>query len=289
MSKVPVSEKLASAAQTSPLKQKQVRLGLLDPTTVARLVAGIWVLWAGVLLGGTLLSEFGRSETTAILRNQMLLVSHLGSSILLVTAAWIGSLAFNRSPAYGTVALVALGITLGAIGDFFNAGVLQGLLKLPDPVLGGIAAFALGHIAYITASVRVGRGLSGRNRGKRFAVIAFWQIVAIVAWFFIVYRGTNRGASILIWPALPYSLLLAGTAGVATSLATEDRRFVPLAIGAILFLTSDMILAFRMFQGDFPLAPHAVWLTYGPAQMLIAYSIGIIGRAECRRMPVGAE
>ena len=49
---------------------------------------------------------------------------------------------------------------------------------------------------------------------------------------------------------------------------------MPLAIGAILFLASDMILAFRMFHGEFPLAGHAVWMTYGPAQMLIVYSIG---------------
>jgi hypothetical protein len=26
---------------------------------------------------------------------------------------------------------------------------------------------------------------------------------------------------------------------------------------------------------------HAVWLTYGPAQMLIVYSLGLIGRVEC--------
>jgi hypothetical protein len=32
-----------------------------------------------------------------------------------------------------------------------------------------------------------------------------------------------------------------------------------------------------MFHGEFAMAVHAVWLTYGPAQMLIVYSIGAVG------------
>jgi uncharacterized membrane protein YhhN len=168
-------------------------------------------------------------------------------------------------------------MTLGAIGDCFNGGVLQKLIPLPDPVLGGIAAFALGHIAYIWACVRVARQNGFHSSGKRLAAILFWQVFGIVAWFFVVYCGANRGAGLLVWPALPYSLLLAGTAGIATYLALEDRRFLLLAMGAVLFLVSDLILAFRMFHGDFAGATHAVWLTYGPAQMLIVYSIGAVG------------
>jgi uncharacterized membrane protein YhhN len=271
---------LPNAASPSPTR---FRLGLLKSATVLRLVAGIWILWACVLLGGTLLSESVRSGTIASLKDQILLVSHLGSSALLVTAAWIWFLGYSRSLAAGTVALIAAGMTLGAIGDFFNGGVLQELIPLPDPVLGGIAAFALGHIAYITASVRVARQHGFQSTGKRLAAIAFWQVFGIVTWFFVVYCGTNRGAGLLVWPALPYSLLLAGTAGVATYLAMEDRRFTLLASGAVLFLISDLILAFRMFHGDFALAGHAVWLTYGPAQMLIVYSIGAVVRGTSRR------
>ena len=54
-----------------------------------------------------------------------------------------------------------------------------------------------------------------------------------------------------------------------------DRRFVPLALGGALFLLSDLILAGDMFSGlYFPLIGDVIWLTYGPAQMLIVYSIG---------------
>ncbi len=266
------------ALPTSPSPSPaRIHLGLLKSTTVLRLLTGIWNLWACLLLGGTLLSESVRSGTIASLRDPILLVSHLGSSALLVTAAWIWFLGCSRSLAAGTVALFAAGMTLGAIGDFFNGGVLQDLIPLPDPVLGGIAAFALGHIAYIIACVRVARQNGFHSSGKRLAAMLFWQVFGIVAWFFVVYSGTNRGAGLLVWPALPYSLLLAGTAGIATYLAMEDRRFLLLATGAVLFLVSDLILAFRMFHGEFAGATHAVWLTYGPAQMLIVYSIGAVG------------
>jgi YhhN family len=264
------------------------RVGLLNSATVRRFVFGIWMLWAVLLFGGTLLSELGPGELgpdgaskgalNGASRDAITLVSHLGSSVLLVAAGWVWFLGFSRSAAAGTVALFAAGMTLGAIGDFFNAGVLQDLIKLPDPVLGGMAAFALGHVAYIAGCVRVGRERGFGSRGRWLLAIGFWQAVGIVAWFFVVYCGMNAGARLLVWPALPYSLLLAGTAGVASYLALEDRRFLPLATGAVLFLASDMILAFRMFRGDFPLAGHAVWLTYGPGQMLIVYSIGTAAR-----------
>jgi YhhN family len=271
-----------AASNAAPLPPTRLPLGLLESATVRRLVVGIWILWACLLLGGTLLCESVRGGTIAIWKDQILLVSHLGSSALLVAAGWIWFLGFNRSPAAVTCGLFAAGMTLGAIGDCFNGGVLQKLIPLPDPVLGGIAAFALGHIAYITGCVRVAWQNGFHSSGKRLAAILFWQVFGIVAWFFVVYAGTNRGAGLLVWPALPYSLLLTGTAGIATYLALEDRRFLLLAMGAVLFLVSDLILAFRMFHGEFAMAGHAVWLTYGPAQMLIVYSIGAVGAASTR-------
>ena len=48
-----------------------------------------------------------------------------------------------------------------------------------------------------------------------------------------------------------------------------------LAIGGALFLLSDLILAARLFnEVHFPLIGDVIWLTYGPAQMLIVYSVG---------------
>jgi hypothetical protein len=76
--------------------------------------------------------------------------------------------------------------------------------------------------------------------------------------------------------ALLYALLLAGTAGVATGLALQTPAFIPVAVGAALFLASDLILAGELFNGlSFPLIGDVVWLTYGPAQALIVYGTAL--------------
>ncbi|HEX3725689.1 MAG TPA: lysoplasmalogenase family protein, partial [Pirellulales bacterium] len=165
---------------------------------------------------------------------------------------------------------IAVGMTLGAIGDFFNAGLLA-FLPLEDPVLGGIVAFALGHVAYITGAVGLARRAGLTCAKALAAAILTWQFVGLVGWAMVALAGTEARA--LVWPALPYSLLLAGTAGVATGLALQDRRFVGLALGGALFLTSDLLLAFGLFRGPFDHQTACVWLTYGPAQMLIVYSV----------------
>jgi uncharacterized membrane protein YhhN len=235
------------------------------------------MLWATTLIGGTLMS-FREPETLPVSRDTFLLVSHLGSSLCLVAAAYLWFLGFSRSRAATTVALFAAGMVLGALGDFFNGGALQDLVPLPDPVLGGIAAFALGHICYICGCLRVARRLGIGSRARFWGAVLFWQLFALVGWYFVVFRGARSAPPLLVWAALPYSLLLAGMTGLASGLALEDKRFFALALGGVLFLVSDLILAFRMFHGEFANATHAVWLTYGPAQMLIVFSLGLIGR-----------
>jgi hypothetical protein len=70
-------------------------------------------------------------------------------------------------------------------------------------------------------------------------------------------------------------MLLAGTAGFTSGLALQERSLIGLGLGGALFLISDLILAFPMFREPFYLSGDAVWLTYGPGQMLIVYSIPV--------------
>ncbi|MGB0384348.1 MAG: lysoplasmalogenase family protein [Ardenticatenaceae bacterium] len=72
----------------------------------------------------------------------------------------------------------------------------------------------------------------------------------------------------------PTPASLATTTGLATALALQTSAFVWLAIGAALFLFSDLILAAQLFNGlHFRLIGDLVWLTYGPGQMMIVYSL----------------
>ena len=226
--------------------------------------AFLWLVWAGLLAAAMLVGnlEGHAAPWPTALR--------MGSSLVLVVTAW-WAYASWRAAAIGPFALaIAVGMTLGAIGDFFNAGLL-GFLPLADPTLGGIAAFGLGHIAYITGCLRFARPAGLTNRRTMIVSVAVWQLIALVGWYAIVMLGTERRE--LVWPALPYSLLLAGTAGITAGLALQQARLFPLALGAALFLASDLILAFELFRGPFAYDTECVWLTYGPGQMLIVFSI----------------
>jgi YhhN family len=225
----------------------------------------LWIVWAGLLAAalvvGSQLGQHGDFWPTAL---------RMASSAMLVVTAWY-AWSLWRGTTVATFALaIAVGMTLGAIGDLFNAGWLR-FVPLADPTLGGIVAFGLGHMAYIAGSLYLARAAGLRNRQAMSISIVGWQLIGLAAWYGVVMLGAQRRG--LVWPALGYTLLLAGTAGVTAGLALQERRLFPLALGAALFLMSDLILAFELFRGPFAHDTLFVWLTYGPGQMLIVFSI----------------
>jgi hypothetical protein len=239
--------------------------------TVA-LLAIIWLAWAGLLFGGLLLGHtqaYGRRMPTW---------SRIGSSLALVLAAWVGYVALSGSAARGLALLLAFGMTLGLLGDFF----LAGLIPLDEPTLAGTSAFALGHVAYCAAFLSLGSRLA-HPVGLRLAAWGAWLVLGLAGWYAIAYLGARaerRKPGLLHWAALPYSLLLASTAGLASGLALVRAPFILTGLGGALFLASDLLIASRIFRrAERPWLDDAVWLTYGPAQMLIVYSAWLAARA----------
>jgi len=235
-----------------------------SPTTPERLpLLILLILWALLLFGGFI---FGKSADST---RRMPTWMRIASSLVLVIAAWVWSNLVSDTDASRFAFPVAIGMTLGFIGDLFMAKLI---IKSNKYVFGGIAAFSLGHIAYIAAFVGFSDRI-GATSGRLAACFA-WLIIGLVGWYVAVYRGQSK-RGILHYTALPYALLLASSAGFATGLALNLSLFIPLALGCALFLLSDLILAAQLFAGlSFPLIGDLVWLTYGPAQMLIVYSIG---------------
>lgn len=232
------------------------------------MLGGLWLAWGVLLAGGLIVDRWsfeGASSYSA--------VGRLGSSLVLVAAGWWWFVICRPSTAATYAGLIALGMSLGALGDFFNAGLLQSLIPLPNPVLGGIAAFGLGHLAYIRSCFDARRRTGLQLGLKWWGAVLVWQLIALASWYWIVWSTNNESLRMLVWPALAYSLLLAGTAGVATGLAVQDRRFAMLAVGSALFLISDLVLAWGMFRGSFPYRTQAVWIPYSGGQMLIVYAI----------------
>ncbi|HLV98403.1 MAG TPA: lysoplasmalogenase family protein [Ktedonobacterales bacterium] len=224
---------------------------------------GLLVIWALLLFGGFAFGTPNEERT-----RRMPTWTRIGSSLALVAAAWSWYV-FTLGTAVSALGLcLALGMTLGCLGDLFLAEALP----LPQPVLGGIAAFGLGHIAYIIGLLLFGNQGQLDAPAPRWAAWLIWLLIGLALWYLVVFRGSKQ--TILHRAALPYALLLASTAGVATGLALQAPAFIPLAIGAALFLLSDLILAAQLFnQRHFPLIGDVIWLTYGPAQALIVYSV----------------
>ncbi len=202
--------------------------------------------------------------------------SRMASSATLVVAAFSWYAFTRQTPAGSYALLIAIGMTFGFMGDLWLAGLLPGGRN----VIAGIVSFGIGHIFYITAMLRFASTAGLTAPGPRWGALAVWLLIGLVGWYIVVFRGAASSGiqlTIVHWIALPYALLLASTAGLATGLALQDGRFIPLAIGAALFLLSDLILAGEMFSGmSFRLIGDVIWLTYGPAQMLIVYSIGYV-------------
>lgn len=225
------------------------------------------ILWAGLLFGGFI---FGKIDAERARR--MPRWTRLASSLTLAAAAWYLHVSAAEPTAYTFP--IAIGMTLGFIGDLFLAGVITGRRD----VLPGLGAFGAGHVAYIIGILQYGDQIGLHDSGTRLLAFAVWWIVAVIGWYLAVYRFASGKPEVLHGFALVYAILLSSTAGAATGLALQAGAYVPLAVGAALFLFSDLLIAARMFgKVHFTLIDDVIWLTYGPAQALIVYGAVIAG------------
>ena len=225
--------------------------------------ASAWLLallliWALLLLG-SFVANWPSPEKRLPLATGL----RMASSATLALAAWSWYLlARDVSHVAMFAFIIAVGMSFGILGDL----LLAHLLPLQQSFLTGTAAFAAGHIAYIAPILSL-------TPHVQWAIEGGALLVGLAGWHLAVFRG-GKASGLLRWAALPYALLLATTVGVAAGLAIQTPQFVTLAIGAALFLVSDLLVAGEQFgQQRFPHSGEAVWLTYGPAQMLIVYAV----------------
>lgn len=227
------------------------------------------VIWAVLLFGGFV---FGKPTTDHARR--MPRWTRMASSFTLVIVAWcVVIFSNNNNTHHPAHTWFAVGMTLGFIGDLFMARLI---LKGDNFIIGGIGAFALGHIAYINAMSQ----LADPTVTPVWAALGAWLIAGAIGWAVVVFPVVPR--TIVHYAALPYTLLLAATPGVATALALSNQPnqsvFVIIALGGALFLASDFLIALEIFRKfHFRWINDWIWFTYGPAQALIVYSVILQG------------
>ncbi|CAN5119059.1 lysoplasmalogenase [soil metagenome] len=179
------------------------------------------------------------------------------TTLLIIAHAWPRGTGLQRR-------LILAGLVLSLAGDVFLLWPQQGFLP-------GLVSFLLAHLAYIGAfCVPVRLAASPR------VFIAYGVIAALILW--------------QLWPGIPaplrgpvvaYVVCLAAMAAQAgawwrqrAGSGSADEPLARLAaIGGVLFMASDSLLATNKFALELPLASLWILATYWAAQWCIASSL----------------
>ena len=152
---------------------------------------------------------------------------------------------------------VVLGLLLSLMGDIF--------LMLPsDQFLIGLICFLITHICYIIAF------LSDSRFGR-----PLWPYVLLAAIGIIIFTALSRGiVTSMKFPVAIYAgaLSFMTAQAIARNLQQRSTGSLFAAIGAVLFLISDTLLAYDRFLTPFEASNAVILATYYPAQYFIALS-----------------
>ena len=157
---------------------------------------------------------------------------------------------------------IRIGLWLSLAGDVFLMWPQQGFLP-------GLVAFLLAHLAFIVAFTRRVTLLA---RSQPFA------LYALAAAVLLAQLWPDLPAA-LRWPVLAYVVCLAtmaAQAGVVWLIARGsggEALARNAAIGGVLFMTSDTLLAFNKFSAPIALSSLLILSTYWAALLLIAASL----------------
>lgn len=166
---------------------------------------------------------------------------------------------------------VRAGLVLSLAGDVFLMWPQQGFLA-------GLVSFLLAHLAYIVAFTR------GVRLGARWLPFAAYALVA-AALLSQLWPGVPAPLRV---PVLAYVACLATMAAQAAAVwlvargSAAEALARSAALGGVLFMTSDALLAFNKFNAPLPMAGLWILATYWLAQGLIARSLR--GRARADRI-----
>lgn len=215
------------------------------------------------LAAGLTAFGFWRGPTDTELRQRIALPFRMLASVLVWMAAvllWLAAAPAQQARAEQ----IAAGMGCGTLGDLIMAEVLP----TPHAVASGMLSFGTGHVLYLRAftDTRIPPLALAGGLGLGWGA-------ALLGWRTLVYDAEETHApAALQYAALAYALLLGSMAGVGAARAVADPRETSVAVGAALFLLSDLILAGQLFrQLFFPLIGDTIWLTYLTGQGLIVY------------------
>lgn len=170
-------------------------------------------------------------------------------AVMVLLIGWVLAVP-DADPTVRTWVVVALGLSL--VGDVL-------LLPRLDVFVGGLAAFLLGHLAFVPALLPHADGLTG----------GFAALLVVPAAVFVGRRiadgARDHGGRPLAGAVGVYILAVGATA----LLAVASRAPLVMA-GGLLFATSDGVLGWNRFVAPVPHGRTVVHVTYHLAQLGLA-------------------
>lgn len=157
-----------------------------------------------------------------------------------------------------------------AIGMFFAIGGDIFLMLPQDLFLAGLVCFLLTHCAYIVALAN-----SGRHRARPEIFILYAGVVTIVITGLWSFLPPGMHVPVTIYAAA-LGLMAALAISRAVALTRDDENWHSTrraAIGAVLFVISDTLLAYGRFRWATPLNTVFVLSLYYAAQWFFAISV----------------
>ncbi|MBI4978239.1 MAG: lysoplasmalogenase [Spirochaetes bacterium] len=159
------------------------------------------------------------------------------------------------------IMIIAGGLFLSLIGDI--ALLKQ---KAEQAFLIGLIAFLTAHILYSIAFYMT----------RPFVQQDIIVTVAVALVALVIYGVLYKGLAAMKVPVLVYTLIIGFMLSRAIVMLTGGVPFnqaLLTAIGALLFFTSDMLLAFDRFKKPIPANGYYILSTYYIGQTLIALSV----------------
>lgn len=229
-----------------------------------------WILYAlfvlewVLLAGGLLFGKLNQDQTCRLPRPLRLLLS--GVIVLAAFVGWQGGSRGTRVEWYAS--LIFLGTAAGFVGDL----IMARYLPVPNRLISGMMAFALGHVFYIAAFIHLIR--TSPSTGLWTPAVALLASLGFSVWAWYTQVRNPRESQAINVGSLLYAMLFGVTSALAITLALYDAHYLGLALGALLFMASDLILGNWVIRGHtWKSVNDVIWVTYASGQLLIAYSI----------------
>jgi uncharacterized membrane protein YhhN len=229
--------------RSAEITHRQARTGILPPMTIGLVLATAIVAagdWAAVA------KRYFRVEYLLKPLTLVLLIAAAASADLGAAKTWV---------------LAAL--VFGLAGDIALVRSNHAAAEPDNAFLLGLGSFLLGHICYLIAFAR--HGVHGLHLLAGLLVVAGAAALSLPQVLAGATRAAGRQLAIVV---AGYATLLAAMAVFAVGTGA-----IATAMGGLLFLASDTVLAHDRFVRPVPHGPLLVIVSYHAAQLLIVLGL----------------